>query len=159
MLRLLGFLLLLVVAVAGVGITRGWFQLETADGGSKKSLTLTLDKDKAKDDIEIGKEKFGDLVDKGQEAGGDLIDKVSGALSSLEQKGQIKKVNLEKLRLKVLPEDGSDVVTFSVPVADSIQRNGSPAALSDLMEGDAVEISYAEEDGLKIAVKVIANGS
>lgn len=156
MLRLLGFLVLLAVLVAGVGFVRGWFSIDTADGGtSSKSVTLTLDKDKAKDDIAIG----GDLLSKSKEAGGDLLDKVSGALGSDKLNGEITKVNLDKLRLKVRPAGAEDTITLSVPAEATVSRNGKPASLAQLKEGDAIEISYSEEDGEKVALKVEATGS
>lgn len=155
MLRLIGFLVVVAVAVGGVGMYRGWFSIETAEGGDGKSVTLRLDDEKAKADLEKAKEAGAGIVDKG--AG--IVDKVEGALGGTKLEGSVKKVNADKRRLRVQPADGGDVVAVTVPTDDLVRRDGAASALSALEDGDAVTVTYVEKDGEKVATKVEATSS
>jgi hypothetical protein len=66
---------LFLVAIAGVGFYRGWFQLSTDTASQRPSATITMDKDKiradekkAKDEMQgfrqAAKEKTGQWADK-----------------------------------------------------------------------------------------------
>ena len=55
--RILAVLVLLVVAVAGLGYYLGWFHLSTDNEDHKKSVTITVDKEKIDADKEKAKEK------------------------------------------------------------------------------------------------------
>jgi hypothetical protein len=54
-------LVLLAVAIVGVGLYRGWFQVSTQKGEDKSTVSITMDKNKIKEDEEKVKEKVQDL--------------------------------------------------------------------------------------------------
>ena len=59
-----GFLVLLVllaVVIVGVGLYRGWFEVSTQKTEDKSSVSITMDKNKIKEDEEKVKEKVQDL--------------------------------------------------------------------------------------------------
>ena len=58
---LLFVLVLLAVAIVGVGLYRGWFEFSTQKSEDKSSVSITMDKNKIKEDEEKVKEKVQDL--------------------------------------------------------------------------------------------------
>ena len=63
--RLMVVVVLLLAGVAGLGFYRGWFSLSTENADHKPSATITVDKDKIKEDEQSAKEKvqgFGQAV-------------------------------------------------------------------------------------------------
>jgi hypothetical protein len=48
---------LLLVGIAGLGFYRGWFQLSMDNTNHKSNTTITVDKDKLREDEQKGKEK------------------------------------------------------------------------------------------------------
>ncbi len=67
--KLLGMLFLLLICVGGVGLYRGWFSVSTQSGeadGQKTEVNLTVDSDKAKEDVETVKEKAVELKEQAQ---------------------------------------------------------------------------------------------
>lgn len=158
MLRLLGFVVLVAVVVLGFGYYRGWFDVESAKGDNGRSVTLSVDESRAKEDLEKGKAKAGELLNKGKEAGGNLLDKVEGAVGGAEVEGTVFKVNVAKRRLRVTPTGGGTDVGMSVPTDDIVRRNGAAATLADLQEGDTVTATTIDKSGGIIATKVEASG-
>jgi len=69
MTKLLGILFVLLICVGGVGFYRGWFSVSThsdeADG-QKMEVNLTVDSDKAKQDVETVKDKAVELTEDAQ---------------------------------------------------------------------------------------------
>ena len=55
--RFLMALLLIVAVVAGLGFYRGWFRASSNSADGKADVTLTVDKDKVKDDARDAKDK------------------------------------------------------------------------------------------------------
>jgi hypothetical protein len=62
--RFLFVLVLLVACVAGVGIYRGWFHLTSDRGADKSTVTVTVDKDKIRQDKNDAQKKVQDLKEK-----------------------------------------------------------------------------------------------
>ena len=59
-----GFLFLLVllaIGVVGVGLYRGWFQVSTNKGDDRSTVSVTMDKNKIKEDEEKVKDKVQDI--------------------------------------------------------------------------------------------------
>jgi len=73
---LLVLVVLLMVAVAGLGFYRGWFRLSTDSADPKPSATITVDKDKFHADEEKAKEKVQGLEQNVKYKTGDLTEKV-----------------------------------------------------------------------------------
>jgi hypothetical protein len=69
-------LVILVLAIAGVGFYQGWFQLSTSNADHKTNVTLSVDQDKIRADEEKVKDKVHDLGQKVKEKTGDRTDKV-----------------------------------------------------------------------------------
>ena len=67
MIRLISTLLLLVAVVAGVGYFRGWFQFSSDRSNGDPTYSVTVDKDKIKEDEARAKKKLQDMEHKGQE--------------------------------------------------------------------------------------------
>jgi hypothetical protein len=65
--RLLGVLVLLLACLAGLGFYRGWFRLSTDRTEQKTDITVTVDRDKIRQDEEKAKEKMQDLEQKAKE--------------------------------------------------------------------------------------------
>jgi hypothetical protein len=59
--RLLMVLILLVVAVLGVGFYLKWFHVSSDNAGAKSNITFTVDKAKMKEDENKAKEKMHDF--------------------------------------------------------------------------------------------------
>jgi hypothetical protein len=55
--RFLIVMLLIVVGVVGLGFYRGWFHVSSDRSAEKSNVTLTVDKDKVKQDAKDAKEK------------------------------------------------------------------------------------------------------
>jgi hypothetical protein len=64
-------LVLLAVAIVGVGLYRGWFQVSTQKGEEKSTVSITVDKNKIKADEEKVKDKVQDLGRQVKDKAGD----------------------------------------------------------------------------------------
>jgi hypothetical protein len=58
---LLVVFILLLVGIVGLAFYRGWFSLTTANADHKPSATITVDKDKIKEDERLAKDKVRNL--------------------------------------------------------------------------------------------------
>jgi hypothetical protein len=58
---LLTVLVLLAIVICGVGFYRGWFEFSTGKSDDKTTISVTMDKNKIKEDEEKAKEKMQDL--------------------------------------------------------------------------------------------------
>lgn len=73
---LFAVVVLLLIAIAGVGFYRGWFQLSTDTANQKPNATISVDKDKIHADEQTAKDKVQGL---GQEAKAKIGDRASKA--------------------------------------------------------------------------------
>lgn len=64
MMRLIGLLVVLLIAIAAFGYYRGWFQAETGTGNSQSTLTVTVDKDKINQDKAKAQQEVHDMANK-----------------------------------------------------------------------------------------------
>jgi hypothetical protein len=67
---------LLLVGIAGLGFYRGWFSLSTANTDHKPSATISVDKDKIREDEQSAKEKVHNFGQGVKEKTGERADKV-----------------------------------------------------------------------------------
>jgi hypothetical protein len=58
---LLTVLVLLALVICGVGFYRGWFEFSTGKSEDKTTISVTVDKNKIKEDEEKAKDKMQDL--------------------------------------------------------------------------------------------------
>lgn len=70
--RIFGVLLVLVIAVVGFGLYRGWFHFSTEEEGQKSNIKLEIDKDKIREDEKKAMEKL-------EEAGQSIKEKTKSA--------------------------------------------------------------------------------
>jgi len=72
---LLFVVVLLLIAVAVLGFYRGWFHLSTNSTDQQPSATVTVDKDKIREDEQRAKEAVQGIGHQVKETTGDLTDK------------------------------------------------------------------------------------
>jgi hypothetical protein len=72
--RFLIVMLLIVVGVVGLGFYRGWFHVSSDRSADKSNVTLTIDKDKAKQDAKDAKEKVHSAGDRADDRAGAAVD-------------------------------------------------------------------------------------
>ncbi len=65
--KFLGFLLLIVIVVLGVGYYLDWFKFSTASQGEKANISLEVDKHKFNEDREKATEKIKEFGSQAQE--------------------------------------------------------------------------------------------
>ncbi len=65
--RIITLLVLLIVLIAGVGYYRGWFTVSTDKGSGHTDVTVTVDKDKIKQDEQKAKDKAKELEQKAKD--------------------------------------------------------------------------------------------
>jgi hypothetical protein len=64
MLRLLGFLVVLVLIVGVVGYCRGWFHTDSQNANGQATISVTVDKDKVTQDKDAAQQKVEGLGNK-----------------------------------------------------------------------------------------------
>ena len=76
--RLLVFVLFLGVVIVAIGFYRGWFTVAVQENEQthKTDATLTVDKEKFREDKEKAKEKLKEMGQKGKDKAGELKEKV-----------------------------------------------------------------------------------
>ena len=60
--RVLTTLILILAALAVVGLYRGWFHVDSDNSGSNPSMTVTVDKDKIRHDNDKINDSLGDAA-------------------------------------------------------------------------------------------------
>lgn len=65
--RLITLIVLVIVVIACLGFYLDWFHLSTADNGTKKDITISVDKTKIQADEQKAKEKLKDAEQKVKE--------------------------------------------------------------------------------------------
>ncbi len=73
--RLLGIIVVLAVCILGVGVYRGWFEVSTGHTDDKSHITVTMDKEKVREDKQKGKEILEHAGEKLKEKAESLRDK------------------------------------------------------------------------------------
>lgn len=84
--RLLVVVILLVIGVAGLGFYQGWFHLASETQDQKSKITLSVDREKLKEDEAKAKETAHKLGEKAKESAHELSDKAKGAVQHLNEK-------------------------------------------------------------------------
>ena len=73
--RFLMVTLLIVAGVVGLGFYRGWLHVSSEGSAEKSTVTLTVDKDKAKQDAKDAKEKVHSAGDRAGDKAAAGVDK------------------------------------------------------------------------------------
>ena len=74
--KLVVVVVLLLATVAGLGFYRGWFSLSTENTDHKPSATITVDKDKIREDEQKSKDKVQGFEQSAKKKIGDRAGKV-----------------------------------------------------------------------------------
>jgi len=136
-------MVVLLVAVVGLGLYRGWFTFTTAQqegNDNKVSLRVEVDKDKIKSDAEAARKKV-------QGVG----ESVSGGKT---MEGTIVKVGDAGFTMM---DENKNEVSFQTDASTKVRMGGSDAQLINVQAGDHVTVVYHEKDGKNLAKSVAAD--
>ncbi len=139
MTRLFGILFMLILLAAGVGYCRGWYTVEAADG----SLTLSLDKDRVKNDTAKATEAIGNLSRTAAERIRNLARRVGDGYSELQ--GNL--VAVDPVQRSVEIEASGEAVPLVVPAGVPLILNGAEVELDALRDGDVLTVQLERVAG------------
>jgi len=143
--KILGFLVLVVAVVAGVGFYRGWFTIATNPSDrpdDKVSVTVGVDTERIKSDAAAAKRKARDFG--GAVAGSKTV---QGKLNEVTE-GRI-----------VVATDPTGTMDFHLEPDAKIFLGKEEARSKDLSAGDRVTVTYREQDGKNKVQTVTAERS
>jgi len=125
--RMIGFVAVCLVVLAGVGLYLDWF-------------SITLNKPKVKEDVKA--------VEEGAKHGATAVtDKVHDMLGEKTIVGPIHEIATAKQELTILDKEKQDV-TIKVVASTSIKIGDKDGSFSDLTADDPVSVKYeAKKDG------------
>lgn len=134
--RVLGFLFVIALIVAAIGLYRGWFSVRTTQAAGKSGVELKVDKDKMSDDTRAAAEQVGRLGAKAAEKIKSLARKVGGQESELE--GTITAIDVAARDLTVATADNT--VDLRVPAGVQVRRDGMVVGFDELRTGARVKL-------------------
>ena len=143
-------LALFCVAVLGVAYYRQWVTVETQPGKETSGINITVDRGKAREDLQGARDQAKGLVQKAREGAQNLV-----GPSALEGEVMVVSPEFEQMMLQV----GDKTYTIVVAKDAAIQRDDQPAALDALQVGDKATIKVKEEDGIFIAHTISAHSN
>jgi len=144
---LIATLLILGIAFFGIALHQGWivFEKDKKPDDKKAGVHITLDKDKAKEDLKTAGEKIKEGASAAKEKVGQVFD---GATVS----GEVMNVETVKKELTVKTADR----TGTIVVDDSavIRLGGETVNLGAIRAGDNITAKLKDMDGRKVATEV-----
>jgi ABC-type lipoprotein release transport system permease subunit len=151
--RLTGFCLLIVIVGVAAAFWFHWINVSTTGNpdDSKRGVTVTLDKDKVKEDVNAAKQ----AVKKAEER---VKNEVSHWSGSATMTGVVSRVEPDQNRITVTND--KDTVDLQVNDQTTIRVGGKVAHLADLHVGEKATVSYAtkDKDHLAESITVVAGG-
>jgi hypothetical protein len=140
-------LVLVVIALCGVAFYRNWIVVEKAPApsGDATQINITVDRAKARHDIQEARQEASELVQKAREGAENLVQ-----TSTL--KGEIQAIDPEA-RQVTLMVDGQPQVVHVQADAD-VQRDNAKVSLEALKVGDIATVKIKDEKGVKAAQSV-----
>jgi predicted negative regulator of RcsB-dependent stress response len=137
-------LILLLGAVVGLGVYRGWFAFTTRDTAEQKKLTLQVqvDTDKIKEDAAAANKKVHDI-------GGTLT-------AAKTAHGTMANVNADHFAVMLEQEDEAAELSFQIDPTSKIRLNDRDVVLADLRVGDRVTVTFHEKGGKNVVRTVTA---
>ena len=149
---LLIVLLVVLVAVAGLGFYLDWWGFTKTRDAEGKATGVTFN---------VNKERIAEDTKKAGNAIRNLGKKVQGSREEASRedaatqtvKGTLKKVEPAEHRLTVNTAENRPVTVETGP-ATKVRRNDVDVRLNDLMEGDRLVVSYRGESGKKVAQSI-----
>ena len=155
MLKLLGFLFLVVLVLAGIGYFAGWFEVRTAHAGDDTKIQIGVNGDEIERDTRTLRESAG----KAAESVGRTLSGESTIEERLGEADEVVRGNLTAIELGGLRVDaGGGPVQVELTSETEIYRNGEPVARADLVVGDRVAVAYDIEGTQRRVMFVSASG-
>lgn len=160
---LITFALLTVVAV-GAAFYLGWLNLSTADSfdHSRREVTLTIDKEKVKEDLDAVKRKAQEAGEKVAQTARDLKEEIQETAERSEAvvlgkslDGQLEIIDATRKELTVRSNDGKDRITVRIDGQSKIRIGDKDGTIEDLKTGDTVTVVHMPKDGVDTAVSVL----
>jgi hypothetical protein len=142
--RFLGFLFLLVLIVAVVGIFRGWFSVTTTHAGENKDVTVGVHTDRMREDAS----KLAEVPERVAKQVRAIGKKV--AVDESEIDGTVVSSDTPSRRLVV--SAGAETLELNVPSTVPIERNGESLAFDRLRPSTRVRLRFRHDgDARKLA--------
>ena len=138
--RLLGFLFLLLLILAGVGFYQGWFSITTAKAGGKDEVRLEVDSGKIGDDTKAAAARIGELSVKAAAAVKSLGRK--GNAGETEIEGVLSSVNLTSHSVTLVA--GSESIDMQVGSGVAITRDGESLGFDQLRSAMRARFVFAD---------------
>lgn len=148
MLRLLGFLVVLIALVVGAGYFLGWFGFSTqrnTPNNEKLTVSLEVDSEKIKEDAETARQKA--------KAIGDSVQDSIAQVGAETAKGTIVSIHEAENRFVVRTMDKKELTLQMEPSAKA-RLNNQEVGLKDFRAGDPVTVVYKVKDGKNLARSV-----
>ena len=151
--RLLGFLFVVLLLLAGVGYLRGWFAISTTNAAGKGDVTLAVDQDKISADAKTAGTKIGQLSAKAIAAVKSLGSKVSADETTLE--GTLSVVDQAARDLTLTA--GSEKIELHVPSGIPVTRDGKAVGFDQLQPATRVKLAFkhAGEDRVLARIEIL----
>ena len=137
------FILLLLVAIVGVSIWRGWLTFSRSDGenDSKVGVNVSVDRDKFNKDVNAVKDRLDrDASPKAAAAG-----TFSGKISNLDSGNSIVTI--------ASPENKQ--VTVELTADTRVRMGDRPATRAELRQGQEVRCVHAARDGRQLCEEIV----
>jgi hypothetical protein len=143
--RLLGFLFVLVLLVAVVGLYRGWFAVSTEARERGTNVSVEVDTQRMRQDAN----ELAEVPEKVAAQVRDLGRPVGAGETAVE--GKVAKTELATRRLTV--DTGADTLEVDVPGAVRVERAGEIMAFEQLRPQERVRLRFRHDgDARKLAV-------
>jgi hypothetical protein len=138
-------LIVLFGIAAGVAFSLHWWNLSRTSTDDKTRISLTVDKERARQDIEALKHKAEEIKEGAREKAAELPGRqtMEGTLASVDRDNH-----------RVAMQLPDQLVVVEVPLNATIKIGDRPAELSDLEPGMRAHIVHTTRDGLNTAKSV-----
>lgn len=144
---------LLCVIGIGAAFYLGWLNLSTDSSldSRRSEVTLTIDKEKVKEDIDAVKQKASEV---GKSIRQTAKDKKDVLLLGKTVDGHLTAVDTVKKEVTVQSNDGKDTITVQVDGQTKIRVGDRDGTLADVKAGDTVTLVHMPKDGIDTAVSL-----
>lgn len=140
------FLVLVVVALAGVAFYRNWIVVLSQPGKDSTDINIKVDRSKAREDLREAREETRELAQKARE-------KLVGTTSTVE--GEIMAVDSQQRHLKLMISGQEQTIRVDKDAA--IERDKEKIGLDALKVGEKISAKVKEENGEKVAQSITVN--
>lgn len=149
----------LVLAV-GAGFYFDWLSISTAEDAThgKTEVRLTVDKEKAKKDLESAKERASEIKRETIKDIKEGVDRTKEAVHEMIEgkpvEGTVQSIDTVAMAITVTPRDGRDAATIELRADTVVQKDDREGTINDLKVGDAVAVHFEKNSGTLVARKI-----